>query len=61
MGDHSPVDVRDDLARAMVAQSEQAFLALAQGEGPAAPAVRILECKKMEPFFVAGDRDSPSR
>jgi hypothetical protein len=48
---------KNDLARAMVAQSEQAFLA--QGKGPAAPAVKILEYKEMEPFFVAGDRDAP--
>ena len=45
---------KNDLARAMVAQSEQAFLALAQGKGPAAPAVKILEYKEMEPFFVGG-------
>jgi len=45
---------KNDLARAMVAQSEQAFLALAQGTGPAAPAVKTLEYKEMEPFFVAG-------
>jgi len=44
----------------MVAQSEQAFLALTHRKGPAAPAVRILEYKEMEPFFVAGDRDAPS-
>jgi uncharacterized protein YbjT (DUF2867 family) len=50
---------KNDLARAMVAQSEQAFLALAQGKGPAAPAVKILEYKEMELFFVAGDRDAP--
>ena len=50
---------KNDLARAMVAQSEQAFLALAQGKGPAAPAVKILEYKEMEPFFVAGDSDAP--
>src|SRR6476661_2398136 len=50
---------KNDLARAMVAQSEQAFLALAQGKGPAAPAVKILEYKEMERFFVAGDRDAP--
>ncbi len=48
---------KNDLARAMVAQSEQAFLAIAQGKGPAAPAVKILEYEEMEPFFVAGDRD----
>ena len=50
---------KNDLTRAMVAQSEQAFVALAHGKGPAAPAVRIFECKEMEPFFVAGDRDAP--
>jgi uncharacterized protein YbjT (DUF2867 family) len=50
---------KNDLARAMVAQSEQAFLALAQGTGLAAPAVKTLEYKEMEPFFVAGDRDAP--
>jgi hypothetical protein len=50
---------KNDLARAMVAQSEQAFLALEQGKGPAAPAVKILEYKEMEPFFVTGDSDGP--
>jgi uncharacterized protein YbjT (DUF2867 family) len=48
---------KNDLARAMVAQSEQVFLALTEGNGPAAPAVKILEYKEMEPFFVGGDRD----
>jgi hypothetical protein len=43
----------------MVAQSEQAFLALAHGTGPAAPVVRRLEYGDMEPFFVAGDGDVP--
>ena len=50
---------KNDLARAMVAQSEQALLALAQGQGPAAPAVKILEYREMKPFFVAGDSDAP--
>jgi uncharacterized protein YbjT (DUF2867 family) len=50
---------KNDLARAMVAQSEQAFLALAQNTGPTAPAVKTLEYKEMEPFFVAGDSDGP--
>jgi uncharacterized protein YbjT (DUF2867 family) len=45
---------KNDLARAMVAQSEEAFLAIAQGKGPAAPAVKILEYKEMQRFFVAG-------
>jgi hypothetical protein len=49
----------NDLVRAMVAQSEQAFLALAQGNGSPAPAVKILEYEEMEPFFVAGDSDAP--
>ena len=48
---------KNDLARAMVAQSEEAYLALAQGKGPSAPMVKTLEYKDMEPFFVAGDRD----
>jgi hypothetical protein len=43
----------------MVAQSEQAFFALAQGKGPAVPAVKTLEHKEMEPFFVAGDSNAP--
>ena len=50
---------KNDLARAMVAQSEQAFLALVQGKGPAAPAVKVLEYREMEPFFAAGDRAQP--
>jgi uncharacterized protein YbjT (DUF2867 family) len=50
---------KNDLARAMVAQSEQAFAALAQAKGPEAPAVKILEYKEMEPFFVAGDSEAP--
>jgi uncharacterized protein YbjT (DUF2867 family) len=45
---------KNDVARAMVAQSEQALLALAQGKGPAIPTVKVLEYKEMEPFFVAG-------
>lgn len=49
---------KNDLARAMVAQSEQAFLALAQGKGPAAPAVKTLEYEELKPFFVAGDSDA---
>ena len=50
---------KNNLARAMVAQSEQAFLALVQGRNAAAPAVKILEYKEMEPFFTAGDSDAP--
>jgi uncharacterized protein YbjT (DUF2867 family) len=49
---------KNDLARAMVAQSEQSFFELAQGNGPAAPAVRTFEYKDMEPFFVPGDSEA---
>src|SRR4029077_7257890 len=43
---------KNDLARAMVAQSEQAFLALAQDKGSAVPVVKILYYPEMEPFFA---------
>ena len=43
----------------MVAQSEQAFLAMAQGNAPNGAAVKILEYKDMEPFFIKGERDEP--
>ena len=48
---------KHDLARTMVVNSEQAFVALANGKGPAIPAVRILEYQEMKPFFVVSDRD----
>src|SRR6266568_8425689 len=47
---------KNDLARAMVAQSEQA-LAMAQGNAPKGTTVKILEYKDMEPFFIKGERD----
>ena len=50
---------KNDLARAMVAQSEQAFLAIAQGNAPKEPTVKILDYKEMEPFFVKGESDEP--
>ena len=50
---------KNDLARAMVTQSEQAFLAIAQGNAPRGPTVKILEYKDMEPFFVKGESDAP--
>ena len=49
---------KNDLARAMVAQSEQAFLALAQGTAPASPVVKTLEYTEMKSFVVAGDSDA---
>ena len=50
---------KNDLARAMVAQSEQAFLAIAQGNAPKEATVKILEYKDMKPFFVKGESDEP--
>jgi uncharacterized protein YbjT (DUF2867 family) len=50
---------KNDLARAMVAQSEKAFLAMAQGNAPKGATVKILEYKDMEPFFIKGERDEP--
>ena len=50
---------QNDLARAMVAQSEHAFLAIPQGNAPKEATVKILEYKDMEPFFVKGESDEP--
>jgi len=50
---------KNDLARAMVAQSEQAFLAIAQGKSRQEATVKILQYQEMQPFFVRGDRDEP--
>jgi hypothetical protein len=50
---------KNDLARAMVGQSEQAFLAIAQGNHRKGATVKILEYKEMEPFFVKGESDEP--
>jgi len=46
-------------ARAMVAQSEQAFLAIEQRNTPKKPTLKILEYKEMEPFFVKGESAEP--
>jgi hypothetical protein len=43
----------------MVAQSEHAFFAMAQGNAPEGATVKILEYKDMEPFFIKGERDEP--
>ncbi|MDB5803062.1 MAG: hypothetical protein JWN73_384 [Betaproteobacteria bacterium] len=45
---------KNDLARAMVAQSEKAYLAIAQGKAPREATVKILEYREMKPFFVEG-------
>ena len=50
---------KNDIARAMVAQSEQAFLAMAEGNAPKGATVKILEYKDMDPFFIKGERDEP--
>ena len=50
---------KNDLARAMVAQKEQASLAIAQGNASKEPTVKILEHKDMAPFFVKGESDEP--
>jgi len=50
---------KNDLARAIVAQSEQAFLAIAQGDAPKRATVKILEYKEMQSFFVRGEREEP--
>jgi hypothetical protein len=43
----------------MVAQSEQVFLAIAQGNAPREATVKILEYKEMETFFLKGESDEP--
>lgn len=50
---------KNDLARAMVTQSQQAFQAIAQSNASHQPTVRILEYKDMKRFFVAGDSATP--
>lgn len=50
---------KNDLARAMVAQAERAYLEIAQGDAPKNPIVRILEYKETQPFFVEGESDEP--
>jgi uncharacterized protein YbjT (DUF2867 family) len=47
---------KNDVARAMVARSEQAFSALAPPEKPGPPVVQVLEYSDMARFFVTGER-----
>jgi hypothetical protein len=42
-----------------VAQSEQAFFAIAQDDAPREATVKILEYKDMQPLFVKGESDEP--
>lgn len=46
---------KNDVARAMVAQSAQAFVALAAPQDPGPPVVKVLEYPEMARFFVAGE------
>jgi uncharacterized protein YbjT (DUF2867 family) len=48
---------KNDLARAMVARSEQALSAITQGSAAKEPTVETLEYKDMKPFFVKGESD----
>src|SRR5947209_1517219 len=50
---------KNDLARAIVAQSVQTFLAIAQDSAPKEATVKILEYREMEPFFVKGETEEP--
>src|SRR5689334_25277765 len=50
---------KNDIARAMVSQSEQAFLTIAQGNAPKEPVVKVLEYNEMKRFFHPGDRHEP--
>ena len=53
---------KNDLTRAMVAQSEPGFLAMAQGTAPTGTTAKILRYKgykDTEPFFIKGERDEP--
>lgn len=50
---------KNDLARAMVTQSEQAFLALPPRDRPLPPVVQTLEYREMQRFIVPGDRNEP--
>lgn len=46
---------KNDIARAMVTQSEQALSAIVQGNAPKEPIVKVLEYRDMQPFFVSGE------
>lgn len=48
---------KNDLARAMVSQSEQAFVAISRGNSGGQASVKILEYQDMKPFFVRGESD----
>lgn len=48
---------KNDLARAMVAQSEAALVDLAQGRDQQRPLLIVLEYEEMKRFFIPGERD----
>ena len=47
---------KNDLARAMVVQSEQALAARASSAAPSEPTVKILEYAAMRPFFTRDEK-----
>lgn len=51
---------KDDLARAMVAQSEKALFDIAQGKARNESTVKILEYQDMKPFFIPGETNEPA-
>jgi hypothetical protein len=58
-GQNNPPALPLVIVETPVSQSEQAFLAIARGNAPKEAAVKILEYKEMEPFFVKGESDEP--
>ena len=50
---------KNDLARAMVAQSEQAILPMAQGNAPKGRNLEDPGVHGHEPFFIKGEHDGP--
>ena len=55
----SAIDPQERPGACYGGSTEQAFLAIAQGNAPKEPTVRILEYKEMEPFFVKGESGEP--
>jgi len=50
---------KNDLARAMVSQSEEAFQSMSHGSTSPSPMVKILEYQDMQRFFVQGESTEP--
>ena len=54
-----PINGVQCFARAMIAQSEQAFLSLSHSQASKGPTVQILEYQEMRQFFVKGENHEP--